>query len=53
MKEFKLLIRTPNGFEILKSNAKHLYEYGRYLIRNKSIMKPIAIYGAKGKIWDF
>lgn len=53
MTECKLLIRTPNGFEVKKSSARVLYEYGRYLFRNNSSIKPIAIYGAKGRLWIF
>lgn len=49
----KLLIRTANGITVRESRARTLYEYGLYLVRSKSQDKPIAIYGAKGRIWIF
>lgn len=53
MKECKLLIRTADGIKILKSGARTLYEYGRYLARTNSKDKPLAIYGARGRLWKF
>ena len=53
MKECKLLIRTANGIRVRESGARTLYEYGLYLVRTKSQDKPIAIYGARGRLWEF